>query len=124
LHRPALSNGTQVSGTGTCSEEDEDLLDVTFDVLDFLADDVEADGLGEGSALADSHDITDRDTESGGGMAGNSLVALFESVVLLDEVEVVTTDDNGVLHLVGDDDAPKGRKLVVWGLISLGGGRC
>ena len=113
-----------MSGQGTCSEEDEDLLDVTFDVLDFLTDDVEADGLGEGSALANSHDITGSDTESGGGMAGNSLVALFESVVLLDEVEVVTTDDNGVLHLVGDDDAPKGRKLVVWGLISLGGGRC
>ena len=49
----------------TCSEEHEDLLDVTFDVLDLLADDVEADGLGEGAALADSHDITDLDTEGG-----------------------------------------------------------
>ena len=113
-----------IPGCLSRSEENEDLLDVTFDVLDFLTDDVEADGLGEGSALANSHDITGSDTESGGAMARHGLVALFESVVLLDEVEVVTTDDNGVLHLVGDDDAPKGRKLVVWGLISLGGGRC
>ena len=91
-----------------CSEEDEDLLDVTFDVLDFLADNVEADSLGEGSALADSHDITGSETESGGSVSGNSLVALLESVVLLDKVEVITSDDDGVLHLGGDDDAPMG----------------
>ena len=47
------------------SEEDEDLSDVTFDVLDFLADDVEADSLGEGSALADGHDVSDAEAESG-----------------------------------------------------------
>ena len=47
------------------SEEDENLLDVTFNVLDFLADDVEADSLGERATLANSHDITDLDTESG-----------------------------------------------------------
>ena len=47
------------------SEENEDLLDVALDVLDLLADDVEADGLGEGAALADGHDITGLDTEGG-----------------------------------------------------------
>ena len=47
------------------SEEDENLLDVTFDVLDLLADDVEANGLGDRAALANSHDITDLDTEGG-----------------------------------------------------------
>ena len=47
------------------SEEDENLLDVTFNVLDFLADDVEANGLGDRAALANSHDITGLDTESG-----------------------------------------------------------
>ncbi len=46
------------------SEEDEDLSDVAFDVLDFLADHVEADGLGEGSALADSHNVSDAEAES------------------------------------------------------------
>lgn len=76
-------------------------------MLDFLADDIEADGLGKGSALADSHDITSSETESGGSVSSNGLVALLESVVLLDEVEVITSDDDGVLHLGGDDDAPK-----------------
>ena len=47
------------------SEENENLLNVTFDVLDFLADDVEADGLGNGAALAHCHDITSLDTEGG-----------------------------------------------------------
>jgi len=85
------------------SEEDEDLLDVTFNVLDLLTDDVEADGLGEGSALTDGNDITSADAESGGAVSGDGLMALLESVVLLDVVEVVTTDDDGVLHLVGDN---------------------
>jgi hypothetical protein len=50
-------------------------------------------------------------------------VTLLKPVVLLDEVEVVTADDNGVLHLVGDDDSPKvvesklvkGRSLISFG---------
>lgn len=76
-------------------------------MLDLLADHVEANGLGQGSALADSHDITGADAESGGAVSGDGLVTLLESVVLLDEVQVVTADDDGVLHLGGDDDAPK-----------------
>ena len=47
------------------SEENENLLDVTLDVLNLLANDIEADGLGKGTALADSHDITGLDTEGG-----------------------------------------------------------
>lgn len=76
-------------------------------MLDLLTDDVEADGLGEGSALTDGNDITGADAESGGAMGGDGLVALLESVVLLDVVKVVTTDDDGVLHLVGDNHTPK-----------------
>jgi hypothetical protein len=38
-------------------------------------------------------------------------VALFKPVVLLDVVEVVTTNDDGVLHLGGNDDTSK-QKLV------------
>ena len=91
---------------GQRSEEHEDLLDVTFDVLDFLADDVEADGLGERAALADSHDVTYIDTESGGAVGRHGVMALLEPVVLLDVVEVITSDDQGPVHLSGDDDAP------------------
>ena len=75
-------------------------------MLHLLADDVEADGLGEGSALANGHDITGAETESGGAVSGDGLVALFESVVLADVVEVIATDDDGVLHLGGDNNTP------------------
>ena len=100
--------GSSAVGWHPCSEEDEDLLDVTLNVLDLLADDVEANGLGDGAALADGHDITDAEAEGGRAVSGDGLVALLETVVLLDVVEVVAANDDGVLHLGGDDDAPKG----------------
>ena len=80
------------------SEENEDLLDVTFDVLNLLADDVEADGLREGAALSDSHDITDLDTEGGGAMGRHSLMAFLEPVILLDVMKVIASDDDGPRH--------------------------
>lgn len=64
-------------------------------MLDLLAENVEADSLAERAALANSHDITGLDTESGGAMDGDVLVTLLESVVLLDVMEVITSDDNG-----------------------------
>ena len=70
-------------------------------------DNVEANGLGKGSALTNSHDITLLNTgEGGGAVSGEVLVSLLESVVLLDKVQVVTADNNGVLHLGRDDDTP------------------
>lgn len=75
-------------------------------MLDLLADNIEADGLGEWSALADGNDITSTETEGWGAVSGDGLVALLESVVLLDEVEVITTDNDSVLHLGGDNDTP------------------
>ena len=81
-------------------------------MLDLLTDNVEADSLGKGSALADGDNITSTDAESGGAVSCDGLVALLESVVLLDVMEVITTDDNGVLHLVGDNDTPIKCKLV------------
>ena len=98
--------GRDLRGGMASSEEHEDLLDVAFDVLDFLADHVEAHSLGDGSALANSHDITDAQAESGRAVGGHGLVALLESVVLLDKVQVVTADNNGVLHLGGHDHTP------------------
>jgi hypothetical protein len=89
---------------GPRSEENENLSDVAFDVLDFLADNVEAHSLGQGSALTNSHDIADSETERWGAVGGDGSVALLKSVVLLDVVEVVTTNDDGVLHLGRNDD--------------------
>ena len=88
------------------SEENEDLLDVAFDVLDLLADDVEAHSLGEGTALADGDDITGFDAEGGRAVSRDGVVALLEPVVLLDVVQVVATDDDGPGHFSGDHNAP------------------
>jgi hypothetical protein len=78
-------------------------------VLLFLADHVESDGLRERSALADGHDITNLHTESGRAMGRDGLVALLESVVLLDVVQVITSDDDGAGHLSRDNDTPIAR---------------
>ena len=104
--KPRISS-TRSTERAARSEENEDLSDVAFNVLDLLANDVEAHGLGEGTALADGHDITDADAEGGRAVDRDGSVALLKTVVLLDEVEVVAADDNRVLHLGGDDDAPK-----------------
>ena len=68
--------------------------------------DVEADGLGDGAALADSDNITGTDTESRGDVSSDSVMALLESVVLLDVMEEITTDNKSVLHLGGDNNTP------------------
>ena len=81
------------------SEENESLLDVTFNTLDFLADDVEANSLRDRSALTDSHDITNLETECWGAMDGDSLVTLLKSVVLLNVVQEITTNNNSSMHL-------------------------
>jgi len=86
------------------SEEDESFLDVTFNSLDLLSDNVEADGLGERAALSDGHDITDSKSEGGGAVSGEGLMALLKSVVLLDEMEVIASDDDGSLHFVRDNN--------------------
>ena len=82
----------------TRSEEDEGLLDISFNALHLLSEDVEAHGLGKGTALANSHDITDLKTEGGGAMSSDGLVTLLESGVFLNEMEVVTADDDVSVH--------------------------
>ena len=64
-----LLSSTLFDGKVRVSEEDEDLLNVTFNVLDLLSDDIEADGLGEWSALSDGDDITWVETESWGAVS-------------------------------------------------------
>ena len=74
-------------------------------MLLLLTDNVEADGLGKGSALTNSHDVTDLNAEGWGAVSGQGLVALFESVVLLDVMQVIASDDDSSLHLGRNDDA-------------------
>lgn len=90
-----------------CSEEDELLSNVTFDSLGFESEDIESHGLGERSALADSDNITFSDSwECWWAMDWEVVVSLFESVVLLDVVQVISSDDDGSLHLSWNDNAP------------------
>lgn len=89
------------------SEEAELLLAGVLLSLGVNLDHVEADGLGEGSALADGHDVTFADTgEGGGAVSGEVLVSLLESVVLLDVVEVISSDDDSSLHLGRSNNTP------------------
>lgn len=61
--------------------------------------------LGKGTALADGNPVTLLNTESGRNVGSKVLVALLVTVVLGDVVEVFTADDNGAVHLGGDDTA-------------------
>lgn len=62
------------------------------------AEDVEADGLGEGTALANDDLVTGLDAESGGDVGGEVLVALLVTGVLGDEVEVLAADNEGACN--------------------------
>merc|ERR1712176_1491229 len=62
--------------------------------------DVEANGLGERTALANRHGVANSDvTEAGRQMGRDILVPLLETLVFSDEVKVVSSDDDGALHL-------------------------
>lgn len=59
--------------------------------------------LAEGSALANGDLVTLLDTESGGDVGGEVLMALLVTRVLGDEVKVFAADDDGSVHLGRDD---------------------
>lgn len=63
--------------------------------------------LAEGSALANGDLVTLLDTESGGNVGGEVLVALLVTGVLGDVVKVFSADDEGAVHLGGNDGAGK-----------------
>jgi len=71
--------------------------------LSLMGDDVELDSLGQRTALSNSNNVTLVDREAWGAVCVDVLVTLLETTVLLDVVKVITTDDNGALHLGGDD---------------------
>lgn len=68
------------------------------------SDDVESDSLGERSALSNSDVVSDLDSEGGRAVGGKVSVSLLVPRVLGDEVEVVSSDDDGSGHLAGRDD--------------------
>lgn len=62
-------------------------------------------GLAERPALADGNLVTLLNTEGGGDVGGEVLVAALVTGVLGDEVQVLAADDESTVHLGGDDGA-------------------
>ena len=78
------------------SEHDESLSNVTFDSLLLNSDDVESHGLGEWSALANGDDVSDLGSaEAWGAMSWEVVMSLLESVILLDVMKVISSENNG-----------------------------
>lgn len=65
--------------------------------------DVESNGLGDWSTLTNDNNITFLDTESWGDVGGNVLVSLLVSVIFRDVVQVFSSDDDGSVHLGGNN---------------------
>ena len=88
-------------------DTEELLLLDTLNLLLLHLQNIETNGLGEGTALSDSDNITVGDSlESRGQVGGDVLVPLLVTVVLGDVVQVITTNDNGPGHLGGDNHTP------------------
>ena len=102
IHPPEVHvfEASSLFPAAACSEKNKGLLDVTFNALHFLSNDIEAHRLGKRAALSNSDDITDFEAESGGAMGCDSLVALLKTVVFLHEMKIITADDNVPVHLV------------------------
>ena len=89
------------------SEHAEGLSNVTNDSLLFNSDGVESDGFGDWSALSNGDNITGSNSwESWGQMSWEIVMSLLESVILLDEMQVISSQDNCVLHLACKDNTP------------------
>ena len=70
--------------------------------------DIETNSLGKGTAFTDGNHITNLDTnKSRGAVSSQVLVSLLVTVVLLDVVQVFTTDDDGAFHLGAHDRSSK-----------------
>lgn len=66
---------------------------------------VESNGLRKRTALTNSDNITLSNTESRGNVGSKVLVTLLVTVVLRDVVEVLTSQDDGTVHLGRDDSS-------------------
>jgi len=74
-------------------------------VLFLDSENVVSNGLGDWSALSDGEDISDSNSlESWGKMGRKVVMSLLESVIFLDIMEVISSQDDSSSHLGGKDD--------------------
>jgi len=76
---------------------------VSNDIVWFDFQDVEVNGFRKWSAFSDSDNISFLDSESGGTMSREILMSLFVSVIFFDVMEIISSDNDGVSHLSGDN---------------------
>lgn len=81
------------------------LADVSHNFIRGYLEDVEVDGLSEGSAFADKDDISFLDREGRRHMRRNVAVTLLVSIILGHVVQVIPTHDDSPLHLGGNDNS-------------------
>ena len=72
-----------------------------------MSDNVELNGLRQRAALSNSDNIAILNGEAWAAMSVNVLVTLLITLVLGNVVKIVPTNDNGALHLSGDDKSLK-----------------
>ena len=71
----------------------------------FNSDNIESHGFGDWSALTDSNDISNLGSfVTWSEMGGNVVMSLFESIVFLDEVQVISSENNGSVHFSGKNN--------------------
>ena len=105
------------------SEHNEGLSDIAFDSLLLDSDDVESDGLGDWSALANDDDVAHLGSaERWRAVSWQVVVSLLESVVLFDVVQVVSSQDQSSAHLGRqhdslEDSASDGHVRGEWALV-------
>ena len=68
-----------------------------------MGDNVETNSLGEGTALSNGNNISLLDGERGRAVGSNVLVTLFETTVLDNVMQIIPSNDDGSLHLGGDN---------------------
>ena len=69
------------------------------------SENVVSNGLGDWSALSDGEDISDSDSlETWGKMGRKVVMSLLESVILLDVMEVISSEGNSTGHLSAKND--------------------
>ena len=91
----------------TRSEKNELFLNISLNSLCLNSEYIESHCFGEGSALANSHDITFSNTgECRRTVNGEVSVSLLKPVVLLDVMQIVSSYNNSSLHLGCNNDTP------------------
>ena len=68
-----------------------------------MCDNIEANSLGKRTALSNGYDITILDGEGRRAVSRDILVPLLVTTVLGNVVQIIPSDNNGSLHLGGDD---------------------